>query len=296
MARQDSPVRGQTQVGVDVLTTTINAKTKKILAQLGDVVNESTDTDNAEWWQHVGFASRPSKPDKGKKAAQAAILKEGDHDIAFASQDLRGLELYGALNHGETCLYAPGTDGNSQARVILKTDGSVNLLTKSGNTSGGSGMGVFVNTDGSITVASSNGSAVLIEKDGAIKMFNASGGVQIKADGSIKVASGSKVEVSGASITLGGAAALPVAIGPNVVTAITALQLQITALQVESAAIAAALVACMNIAGAIVPAVHGAAAAAATAAVAVAAAILTTGTASAAAASAIVPALRTACD
>jgi hypothetical protein len=285
---------GLFKVGLDVLTTTVNRTTKKILAQLGDVHKQTTDTDNAEWWQHIGFASRPPKPEAGKRAAQTTSFCAGDHDVVFASQDLRGLELYGQLDHGETCVYAPGLDGLAQARVILKKNGSLHLFTKTGNTDSGKGMGVSVNSDGSISVAG-DGNAVLIGSDGSVKIFNASGGIQVTADGSVKLASGAKVEISGASITMGGPTALPVAIGPNVVTAITALQAQITALQTEIAATAAALVACMNIPGPILPP-HGAAAAAATTAVGAAATIVISQTVATSAASAIVPALRTSAD
>ncbi len=286
---------GMIQVGADILTTSIDAKTKKILAQLGDVHRESTDTDNAEWWQHVGFASRPPKPEAKKTAAQAAVIKAGDHDIVFASQDLRGLVLYGQLDHGETCLYAPGNDGNAQARALLKKDGSINFFTKKGNATGGAGMGVFINPVGSISIASHNGAAILVGDDASVKVFNGSGGIQIKPDGHIKIASAAKVEISGASITLGGPSALPIAIGPNVVTAITALQAQIVALQIECAAIAGALVACMNIPGPILPP-HGTAAAVATAAVGVAAGLLAAQSAAGSAASALIPSLRNSSD
>jgi phage gp45-like len=257
---------GLIQVGFDVLTTTVNATTKKITAQLGSVVGKTTDTDNAEWWQHYGFASRPPKPEAGKEAAQAVVVRMGDHDIVLASQDLRGLELYGALDHGETCIYAAGSDGKGQARVLLKKDGSINIYTKEGNTSGGAGVALMLRADGSVSIATPSKAALLIEADGSIKLFNSSGGIQVKADGSVKVASGGKVEISGASITMGGPTALPLAVAPHVLTAITALQ-------VEIAAVAAALVACMNIPGPILPP-HGTAAAAATSAVGVAAGLL----------------------
>lgn len=280
-------------IGVEILKTSVSAKTKKILAQIGSNSGDGQgDADNVEWWQHVGFASRPSNPEKGKSAATAVSIRSGGIDAIVASTDVRGEEIKGNLQPGETCLYAAGPEGTAQARVLLKADGSINLFTKEGNESSGKGMGIFVNADGSISIASHNGAAVLIKSDGAVNLFNASGGIQVKADGSIKVASGAKVEISGGSVTLGGVAALPVAIGPNTVTAITALQTQINALQIECAAIAAALVACMNIPGPILPP-HGTAAAAATTAVGVAAGILVGSAAAGAAASAIIPALQT---
>lgn len=193
------------QVGYDILSTTVNKTTKKILVQLGNVFKETTDTDNAEWWQHVGFASRPPKPEAKKRAAQAVVFKAGDHDIILASQDLRGLELYGNLSDGETCLYAPGEDGNAQARILLKKDGSINLFTKQGNVASGKGMGIFVNVDGSVSVVSHSGAAMLIGSDGSIKLFNGSAGIQLTAGGDVKI-NGGKVSISGASIVLGGSA------------------------------------------------------------------------------------------
>lgn len=219
------------QIGVDILNTSVSTKTRKILAQTGSNVGQGqVDADNVEWWQHVGFASRPAKPVKGKEAAQALVVRTGTIDAAIASQDLRSLPVYGELDHGETCLYAGGVDGKAQGRVLLKKDGSVNIFTKSGNTSGGNGMGIFVNPDGSISIASHNGAAVLIETDGSLKLFNGSGGIQIKADGSVNVASSGKLQVSGASVTLGGPAAQPIALALPTTTALTAIAASLAAI------------------------------------------------------------------
>lgn len=231
------------RVGAHVLNTTVSTATKKILAQIGSNEGEGqTEADNVEWWQHVGFASRAPNPNKGKggkEATQAIVVRAGGRDVAFASQDLRGLDLYGNLSPGETCIYSSGPDGSAQARVLLKADGSINLYTTEGNASGGTSMGVFVNTDGSINVASSKGNALLLGSDGSVKVFNASGGLQIKDDGSIKLASGAKVEISGGSITMGGGPLTgPLAMGANVVSALTAIEAQITALVTGLTAVA----------------------------------------------------------
>lgn len=199
-------ISGLVHVGLDILTTTVNAATKRILAQTGDVVKDATDTDGAEWWQHVGFASRPPKPQAGKQAAQAVVLKTSDRDVIVGSVDQRGLDLYGNLDHGESCLYAAGEDGEAQARILLKKNGSINLFTKSGNTSDGEGMGIFVNPSGEISVASHNGAALLIGSDGSVKLFNASGALQVSATGAVKLSSVASVAVSAPSITLGGSA------------------------------------------------------------------------------------------
>lgn len=125
---------GLVHVGLDILSTTISAVTNKITAQTGDAIRQSTDASDLEWWQHVGFASRPAKPIAGKSAAQCVVLKTSDRDAAIASQDVRGLAIYGNLKHGETCCYGAGEDGLSQGRAFFKDDGSVTLLTTNDNT------------------------------------------------------------------------------------------------------------------------------------------------------------------
>lgn len=150
------------QSGYAVLATTVNAITGKILAQLGDV-RGATDTDGAEWWQHVGFASRPSKAEKNKSAAQVVVLKGGDRDTCIASQDMRGLELYGNLKEGETCLYGAGEYGTSQGRVIIKSDGSVTLFTTDTNEAGGKTVALRVSPTGGLEFTSQWGSLTLNE-------------------------------------------------------------------------------------------------------------------------------------
>jgi hypothetical protein len=196
---------------VDVLRTSVSSKTKRILAQVGSVVGRTVDGVQSEWWQHVGFISRPSKPVAGHEAARAISLRRGNVDAIIASEDDRGLELKGNLADGETCIYAAGEDGNAQARILLKADGSVNIFTKSGNTSAGTGMGVFVSPDGSISLTSHNGGAMLIGTDASIKAFNANGAIQVAANGDVKVSSATKVGISAPAVVLGGSpAAKPV--------------------------------------------------------------------------------------
>lgn len=294
MASSDNS--GLFDIGVDILNSSVSAKTNKILLQTGDNNGDGqTDSDNVALWQHVGFASRPANPEKGKASSQAFIVRQGGVDACIATQDVRACPIYGALKPGETCLYSMGPDGTAQARILLKADGSINLFTKEGNVAGGAGMGLFVNADGSISMTSSTGAALLVGTDGSIKLFNASGGIQVLENGDIKVGSSGKVVISGGSVTMGGPAALPIATGPATATCIAALQAQIVALQVECAAIAGALAACMNIPGPILPP-HGTAALAATAAVGVAAGVLTGAAATVATNAALVPSKRTSSD
>jgi hypothetical protein len=235
MAAPDA--RGQVKVGQDVLNTRIHPKTKKMLAQLGDVVHETTDTDNAEIWFAPGMFARPSKPEAGKTAPQSVSLCAGDHDIVIAMTDERGRELQATLDYGETGMYAAGPDGTAQARVLLKKNGTIAIFTKKGNTKDGVGIQIAVNADGSITIAGSEGNAILLGSDGSIKAFNSSGGFSVSSSGVVKVSGSTQLALSAGSVAIGGPAGLPIAIGPNVVTAITALQSQITTLQTEVTAL-----------------------------------------------------------
>lgn len=148
-----SDLKSLIQVGFDVLNTSLDAVTGKILAQLGSVHGETVDSEQAEWWQQQGFVSRPPKPAPGKQATQAIVFRTGDYDIAFASQDLRGLDLYALLNYGEICAYAAGEDGLAQARSVWKKDGSINHYTTDTNTKDGTSVYERIAPDGISWVA-----------------------------------------------------------------------------------------------------------------------------------------------
>jgi hypothetical protein len=194
-------------VGLDILSTTVNATTKKILAQTGDASKESTDTDGVEWWQQVGFASRPPKPEAGKKAAQGVVLKTSDRDVCVASQDLRGLDLYGNLGHGETCVYAPGETGTAQGRMLVKSDGSVHLYTKQGNTSDGTGMTIQLDAaNGAIRLLNPDGFGIIIDSDG-ISLTTGAAALTLGADGTISLVGTGACQIDGTSICLGSIAA-----------------------------------------------------------------------------------------
>lgn len=196
-------LRGLIQVGYDILTTTVDKATKKILAQLGSVTGETTDSDNAEWWQHCGFASRPPKPEAKKTAAQAVVIKAGDHDIVIASQDLRGLELYGKLDHGETALYSAGDDGKGQARVLLKKDGSVNLYTRKGNAPDGTGMLIQLDAKGGAArILNDKGFGLIVDQDG-IKLTAGDASLTLGADGSVSLVGKAQTQVDGSGIHFG---------------------------------------------------------------------------------------------
>lgn len=202
-------LKDQFLVGTDVLLTKL-ADNGKILAQIGcvgsgsgDASGASTAADNVEWWQHVGFASRPSKPDPGKAAAQAFVIRQGGNDIAIASQDVRSLAMYGALKDGETCIYAAGADGKAQARSLYKADGSIHHYTRKGNTEGGTGMAIIMDaTAGAITIVNDKGFGLIINSDG-VMLTAGSAGLTLKSGGDITLAGTGQTQVDGAGVCLG---------------------------------------------------------------------------------------------
>lgn len=213
-------ISGIVHVGLDILTTVVNASTKRILAQTGDVVKDATDSDGAEWWQHVGFASRPPKPQAGKQAAQAVVLKTSDRDVVIGSVDQRGLALYGNLDHGESCLYAAGEDGEAQARVLLKKDGSINLYTRKGNTNSGAGLIVQIDAvNGAIRLINDKGYGIIIDSDG-VKITSGSACLTLDSSGNARLIGKGQAQVDGSGIVLGSAAVLGV---NSALTGVTAL-------------------------------------------------------------------------
>lgn len=136
-------VSGLIQVGVDILKSTVASKTKRILLQVGDVVNQVSDSDNVEYWQHVGFRSRPPKPDAGKTATQGVLVRRGDYDVVICTQDDRGADLED-LEDGDTMIYAPGPTGAGKARILLKGDGTIKA--KNGTTT------ITVSPEGDVTL------------------------------------------------------------------------------------------------------------------------------------------------
>ena len=136
-----SGLREAFQVGVSILNTVVDKTTSTILAMTGDARAPQADTSEAEWWQHIGFLSRPSNPTVGNTDAQGIcgeglVMRRGDRDIVYASRDVRGQSLQGNLAPGETIVYAGGTTGTAQGRVLLKADGSVTTFTTQNNVPG----------------------------------------------------------------------------------------------------------------------------------------------------------------
>lgn len=175
-------------IGVGILNTTVDLLKKTLLAQLGSASTSTTTSggagtvvsDGAEWWQHVGFCSRPPNPASGA-SAQAIAVRQSDRDVIIASRDNRANALQAVIGPGETCLYAAGADGSGQARLVLKGDHSVALIS----------------TD---PVSTFN---TLLRLDGANqKIEMQAGSCMIKLDG---VANKITITAGGAALTLNGA-------------------------------------------------------------------------------------------
>jgi len=239
-------IGGIFRIGVDVLRTTVSAKTKAVLAQIGDTTDTGqadgdavaglTETDDVEWWQHVGYVSRPSKADAGVQSCQALVIRDSKNDVCFSSRDLRGLELAGSLREGETCVYGPGADGKAQGRMLIKDNGNVTLYTTKGNTATGTSVTIQCNADGTIYLASEFG-ALSIDSS-AVKIAHVSGaGAQIDSSGVALL--GKSLALNGSSVALGNGA------GTGVLTQLSTLPFSIalTAAGASAAAFAVAFAA-----------------------------------------------------
>ena len=137
--------------GIGVLGS---AQTSKgvITIQTGDPVTREVVSDNAEWWQHVGFASRPARPTPGKSACQVIALTQGSNDIAIASRDTR-CGLPAGLGPGETVVFAGGPENAGTGQVRLEDNGSRALITiqaRRGNTASGEIVKIELGSDGTI--------------------------------------------------------------------------------------------------------------------------------------------------
>lgn len=189
-------------IGLDVLSTSMSA-TGKILAFLGDAKNKLATSDRASWVQHVGFASRPGKPTAGKQACQAVVVRRSDQDVVIASSDSRTQEMYGALSDGETALIAGGPDGTSQARVILKADGSANVYTRAGNSAGGAGMVLQLDAANNASrMLNGLGFGIIADANG-VTITSGAASITLGADGSISIVATGQAQVDGSTILLG---------------------------------------------------------------------------------------------
>lgn len=215
-------LRGLVRIGLEALNTTLGEKTKAILAQLGSTFHNTNESDDAIWWQHVGFASRPSKaiPNPGENgdfsspaegvdeddaesssgvpngsAAQTVVVRGGGRDHVIASRDPRSFDVYGDLEPGETCVYAAGTYGKAQGRALFKKDGSIHLYTRKGNTRVGEGMTFQLDAqEGAIRATNDKGFGFIIDGDG-VKLTAGGATLTLNADGSISLIGTKTVQI-----------------------------------------------------------------------------------------------------
>jgi hypothetical protein len=195
--------------------------------QVGDVVTNDADAAEVEVWQTVGFASRPPQSTAGTSAAQSVVIRGSMRDVSIAMRDGRTFSMYGSLGDGETAIYGAGSDGNSQGRILIKDDGSVNTVTTEGNAANGTTIMHTVGPDG-LTVTTPWGSIVI--SSSGITMWTQDGTTQkavieMKRSSSEIVMTASTVKIQASNILLGvgATAATPVLTGQSGYTAIPSL-------------------------------------------------------------------------
>lgn len=131
------------RIGLDVLTTSLSSITGLVSAQLGNVVTNVATSADAEWYFPPGVVARPRKPDAGSKAAQVVTITRSDHDAIVGCRDPRVASIYGALQDGETAVFASVAGGGV---AVFKADGSISV------TNGGGTASVTINANGTANV------------------------------------------------------------------------------------------------------------------------------------------------
>lgn len=144
---------------INILNTSLSDGDNTILAQLGDVINNQSYYNDAQWMQHVGFASLPPVAVAGQSASEAMIYHTTERDYVFASRDYNSQNKYGSLQPGETCLYGAGTDGKAQGKCLINKDGQIILSTTTTNTDSGQPVSFSVKPD-SVSINTPWGSLV----------------------------------------------------------------------------------------------------------------------------------------
>jgi len=201
--------------GHDVLGTSVNTTNGAISAQIGDSVAREVSCDNAEWIQHVGFASRPSSAEPGKSACQVLSIETTGRDICYASRDLRGTAIYGALGAGETCIFANGPNTNGTGIVLLQDDGRdavITLRVKRSNVSSGEPVTLKLKSNGKVEIVTGPCSVTIDGQNGSI------------------VVQGQHVNLEAATVELGASAAAGVMLGPQTQTFLNSYQAIMVAL------------------------------------------------------------------
>lgn len=241
------------KVGVHVLATKVGETSRRIVAQLGSAVGD-TYSDNSEWYQHVGFVSMPPNPEAGKSAATTVTVEDGGRDVVIASQDLRGLELYGNLKPGDACVYSAGLDGTKQAKTLWRGDGAITTYTTEGNIAGG--RAIYFRTGPGVDVATGapdgfswaapwgtmkfdwTGFHIVLESGAEFHLGGITGlPAPLDQIGTYCRIQSATMTTSSSNQSLGAGPGLPLASAPGVLAALTAIQTALTALQAAVAAV-----------------------------------------------------------
>jgi hypothetical protein len=148
----------------NILNVSLGTTNNSGVAQIGDVTNEDVENYEAQWVQQSGFMSIPPQAVPNQTASEGVVLKTQYRDYVIACRDFNTQQNYGNLGPGEFCVYAAGSNGASQGKVVGKTDGSVTIYTTSDNTSTGSGV-YFQISPGGIRFVAPFGS-LIFDKNG----------------------------------------------------------------------------------------------------------------------------------
>lgn len=190
------PIASLFKVGTDILNAVRDA-TGFILLQLGDVIAEQAESQEAELWGPFGLCSIPAPATPGKSAAQGIAITRSDRDLCIAGRDSRCASIYGQLSPGETCVYA----SLGQARTLYKKDGSITHVTTDDNTSSGKTVAERLGPDGwRVTTPK----ATLIANDDGILFTTQSGKawIHLQDDGTVTIA-GTTINLMGGQVQLG---------------------------------------------------------------------------------------------
>jgi hypothetical protein len=215
---------------VNILNVNLGSLNNSVEVQCGDTQAEEVETFGAQWIQQTGFCSLPPNAVAGGAAAEGMLFKDSNRDYLFASRDVASQENYGLLNPGETCIYAAGPDGKSQARILLKADNSINLYTAA--SAGGSSMGLFINpASDTISLINGKGYGLIISDDGiSLTMGGTVCALQLDSSGNISLIGTGQTQIDGSGIVLGSIAVTGVnsaLIGPTGLAGVASLKVLI---------------------------------------------------------------------
>lgn len=129
---------------VHVLFAKADTGTGAVTCQTGDILTGSVSDANSPVFGSWGVLSLPAVPIAGVSAPEAIVLKSNGIDVVIGGRSVRSAAIAGQIDQGETAVFADG----SQGLVLIKLDGSVNMLTTHDNTVAGRNVGLRLAPDG----------------------------------------------------------------------------------------------------------------------------------------------------